>query len=107
MAGRIEEWPLREQRGFALDGFMLTAEADVNRVTLPRSDSATMLGEAGVCGFAAAGLSRVAILAEGRPSHEPPEKRELERINSMIGRNTAAVATLLKAAALEHRHVAV
>ncbi|MFI0819503.1 hypothetical protein ACH4TX_24775 [Streptomyces sp. NPDC021098] len=106
-AGRIEEWSLGEQRGFALDGFMLIAEADVSRVTLPHSDSATMVGEAGVCGFAAAGLSRVAILAEGRPSNEPPEKRELERINSTIGRNIAAVVTLLKAAALDHRHVAV
>ncbi|MFI0777398.1 hypothetical protein [Streptomyces sp. NPDC021212] len=69
-----------------------------------RSDSATMTGEAGVCGFAAAGLSRVAILAEGRPSNGPPEKRELERINSGIGRNIAAVVSLLKAAALQHRH---
>ena len=104
-AGRIEEWSLGELTGFSLDGFMLIAEADVNRVTLPRSDSATMTGEAGVCGFAAAGLSRVAILAEGRPSHEPPEKRELERISSSIGRNIAAVVGLLKVAALQHRHV--
>ncbi|MGW2328471.1 hypothetical protein ACWC5C_22320 [Streptomyces sp. NPDC001700] len=106
VAGRIEEWSLGALTGFSLDGFMLIAEADVKRVTLPRSDSATVAGEAGVCGYAAAGLSRVTILAEGRASDEPPEKRELQRINTEIGRNTAAVVGLLKAAALQHRHTA-
>ncbi|MFF7651601.1 hypothetical protein ACFZCY_19380 [Streptomyces sp. NPDC007983] len=106
-AGRIGERSPGELTGFSLDAFMLIAEADVNRVTLPRSDSATVAGEAGVCGFAAAGLSRVAILAEGRASGEAPEKRELERINSTIGRNVAAVVSLLKAAALQYRQVAV
>lgn len=106
VAGRIEEWSLGQLTGFSLDGFMLIAEADVKQVTLPRSDAATVAGEAGVCGFAAAGLSRVAVLAEGRPSNEPPEKRELQRINVEIGRNVASVVGLLKAAALQYRHVA-
>ncbi|WP_329032115.1 hypothetical protein OIE71_03970 [Streptomyces sp. NBC_01725] len=105
VAGRIEEWSLGQQTGFSLDGFMVIAEADVSLVTLPRSDGATRGGEAGVCGYAAAGLIRVAILSEGRPSGEPPEKRELERICVAIGRDHPGVVTLLKAAALLKRGV--
>ncbi|WP_381801446.1 hypothetical protein [Streptomyces niveus] len=105
VAGRIEEWSLGRQTGFSIDGFMLIAEADVTLVTLPRSDGATQGGEAGVCGFAAAGLRRVAILSEGRASGDLPEKRELERISVAIGRDNPGVVTLLKAAALQQRGV--
>lgn len=105
VAGRIEEWSLGQQTGFATDGFLLIAEADVTLVTLPRSDSSTRAGEAGVCGFAAAPLVRVAILLEGRLSDDPPEKRELERISMAIGRDYPGVVTLLKAAALQNRGV--
>ncbi|MFD9869367.1 hypothetical protein ACFXI8_31980 [Streptomyces niveus] len=105
VAGRIEEWSLGRQAGFAIDGFMVIAEADVNLVTLPRSDGATQGGEAGVCGFAAAGLLRVAILSQGRASGDPPEKRELERIAVAIGRDNPGVVTLLKAAARLQRGV--
>lgn len=104
-AGRIEEWSLGRQTGFSTDGFMVIAEADVNLVTLPRSDGATRGGEAGVCGYAAAGLVRVAILSEGRASGEPGEKRELERISVTIGRDPASVVVLLKAAARLKRGV--
>lgn len=101
----LEEWSLGRQKGFALDGFMLIAEANVSLVTLPVSDFAVNAGEAGVCGYAAAGLLRVAILEEGRASNEDPQKRELERLNKEVGADAAGVVRRLKEAATQVRGV--
>ncbi|MFJ3673892.1 hypothetical protein ACIPSE_46385, partial [Streptomyces sp. NPDC090106] len=70
------------------------------------------VGEAGVCGFAAAGLVRVAILEKGRSSNEDPgklnedaTKRELERLNKQISENPASAVRRLKEAASQTRGV--
>ena len=81
--GLIEEWSLAQQKGFASDGFMLIAEAGVGKVTLPRSNSAAVEGEAGVCGYAAASLQRVAVLSEG-PAVTDPLEREVQRTSDRL-----------------------
>ncbi|PSM44773.1 hypothetical protein C6Y14_01185 [Streptomyces dioscori] len=100
----IEEWSLNQLQGFALDGFLLIAQAHVNRVTLPTSDAATVEGEAGVCGYAAAGLIGVLILQQGESSGMPAQQRELERKTKWIGYNKPAVVNALKAAANKNRN---
>jgi len=103
-AGRIEEWSLGTQTGFSNNGFMLIAEAAVGAVTLPVSDFAVKAGEAGVCGFAAARLVRVAIMAEGREVGDPLQT-ELERIRKAIGTKRIDVIAMLKEAAQRLRGV--
>ncbi|SEG92210.1 hypothetical protein SAMN05216223_12584 [Actinacidiphila yanglinensis] len=95
--GPIEEWSLGQQKGFSSDGFMLIAEAAVAKVTLPRSDAAAVEGEAGVCGYAAASLERVAILSEGPPVTDPLE-REVQRINDRLSVRSNPGVALLKEA---------
>lgn len=95
--GLLEEWSLGQQKGFSSDGFMLIAEAAVAMVTLPRSDAATVQGEAGVCGYAAASLVRVALLREGPPVTDTLE-REIQRISDRLSARSNPGVTLLEEA---------
>lgn len=103
--GRIEEWSLGALMGFASNGFLLVAEANVAVVTLPKSDFAVRAGEAGVCGYAAASLVRVAILDEGRQTADEPLQLELEKTKKALGTGRIDGIALLKAAALRLRGV--
>ena len=97
--GLIEEWSLGVQFGFASDGFLLIGEVSTALVTLPKSDRAVVIGEAGVCGYAALGMRRVTIAQPGRPLSTDPVQSQLAGINKQIGQKRINVVELLQAAA--------
>jgi hypothetical protein len=97
--GRIEEWSIGMLMGFATDGFMLIAEADTSRMTLPRSDHSAQVGERGACGYATAGLRRVAIAAEGRASGADPVDTQLSALRKAVGNKRIDLLDLLRKAA--------
>lgn len=94
--GRIEEWSLGTQFGFASDGFMLIAEVSRSLVTLPKSDFASVAGEAGVCGYAGLRLHRVAIAGPGRTLSDDPVGSQMSGLYKEIGQNRLDVTPLLR-----------
>ncbi|MGH3391855.1 MAG: hypothetical protein ACRDOO_23535 [Actinomadura sp.] len=98
-AGRIEEWSLAPQTGFATDGFMLVALTHPSKVNLPDKGNSRLEGERGVVGYADHSLERVAIWESGRGFVDvTAESLEIQALMKMAGRDASFVLDALRAA---------
>lgn len=98
-AGRIEEWSLAPQTGFATGGFMLLAIAHPAKVNLPKKGSARLEGERGVVGYADHSLEKVAIHDVGRElTLTERESLEVDAVNKRAATDPSAILAALRAA---------
>jgi hypothetical protein len=98
-AGRIEEWSLAPQTGFATDGFMLVALTHPSKVNLPDKGKSRLEGERGVVGYADHSLERVAIWEAGRDFiGVTSESLEIQALIKRAGKDQSFLLDALRAA---------
>ncbi|GAA2434581.1 hypothetical protein GCM10010191_56330 [Actinomadura vinacea] len=98
--GRIEEWSLAPQTGFATGGFMLIALVHPSKVNLPDKGKSRTEGERGVVGYTDHSLSEVAIMDDGRDFEGvTPESLEIDALVKRAGRDQSFLIEALRGAA--------